>query len=218
MFFTPDEDAIYFLERYERNEFSVMFDELNEPISTELINKAIKELKSNKSGGPDMHINEFFVHGRDTHLPYLHKLFNKIFDSGYFPTTWSEGFVVPLQKKGSINDENNYRGITLLSTLGKLFTRILNMRLSNWAEHYYVYVEAQAGFRQNMSTLDNIFVLHGLLTHLLNKGKQLYCVFEDFSKAFDYVVRENLWSKLIKLGLRGKIFNIVKSIYSPTCQ
>ena len=67
------------------------------------------------------------------------------------------------KKKGNINDENNYRGITLLSTLGKLFTRILNYRLMNWTENYAVYVEAQAGFRANMGASDNIFVLHGLL-------------------------------------------------------
>ena len=76
--------------------------------------------------------------------------------------------------------------------LGKLFTRILNIRLSHWVENYYVYVEAQAGLRQNMSTLDNIFVLHGLLTHLFNQGKQLYCVFVDFKKAFDCVYRNGL--------------------------
>ena len=65
-----------------------------------------------------------------------------------------------------------------------------------------------------MSTVDNIFVLHGLLTHILNKGKQLYCAFIDSSKAYDYVVRDNLWFKLIKFGIRGKILNIIKSMYS----
>ncbi len=48
---------------------------------------------------------------------------------------------------------------------------------------------------------------------MINKGKKLYCAFVDFSKAFDYVVRENLWLKLIKLGVRGKMLNIIKSIY-----
>ena len=86
-----------------------------------------------------------------------------------------------------------YRGITHLSTLGKLFTRILNNRVTKWAENYAVYIEAHAGFRSNMSTVDNIFVLHRLLTHILNTGKQFYCAFIDFSKAFDYVVRDNLF-------------------------
>ena len=65
-----------------------------------------------------------------------------------------------------------------------------------------------------MSTVDNIFVLHGLISHILNQGEKLYCAFIDFIKAFDYVVRDNLWYKLIKLGLRGRILNIVKSMYA----
>ena len=65
-----------------------------------------------------------------------------------------------------------------------------------------------------MSTVDNNFVLHGLITHMLNSSKKLNCAFVDFTKAFDYVVKDNLWYKLVKLGLRGKILNILKSMYS----
>lgn len=92
-------------------------------------------------------------------MPFILSLFNRIYELGYFPDSWSEGFVVPLHKKGSLNDVNNYRGITLLSTLGKLFTRVLNNRLCTWAENYGVYIEAQAGFRTGMGTTDNVFVL-----------------------------------------------------------
>ena len=49
---------------------------------------------------------------------------------------------------------------------------------------------------------------------MLNTGKKLYCTFIDFTKAFDYVVRDNLWCKLITLGIRGKIVNIIKPIYA----
>ena len=101
--------------------------------------------------------------------------------------------------------------------MGKLFTRVINNRRSQWAEEYSVYIEAQAGFRLGMGTVDNIFVLHGLISHILNQGKHLYCAFVDFTKVFDYVVRDNLWAKLIKLGLRGNILNIIKSMYN-SCQ
>ena len=49
---------------------------------------------------------------------------------GNFPEKWSEGFIIPIFKKGDVNEVLNYRGITLLSTVGKLFTRILNNRLN----------------------------------------------------------------------------------------
>ena len=90
---------------------------------------------------------------------------------------------------------------------------MLNNRLKDWAENYHLLIEAQAGFRAGMSTTYNIFVLHGVISHLINQGKKLYCAFVDFTKAFDYVVRENFWYKMIN-GISGKILNVIKSIYS----
>ena len=94
-----------------------------------------------------------------------------------------------------------------------MFTRILNNRFYKWGENYNVFIEAQAGFRKGMSTVDNAFILHGLISHMLTQGKKLFCVFVDFIKAFDYVVRDNLWFKLIKLVIRGNMLNIIKSMY-----
>ena len=137
-----------------------MFQELNLPIHIVEVEKAIRELNINKSAGPDMYLNDFFINGKNVLVPYLLKLFNKLFDIEYFPESWSEGYVIPLHKKGSMNNENNYRGITRLSTLGKLFTRVLNTRLMDWADKYSVYIEAQAGFRPNMGTVDNVFLFY----------------------------------------------------------
>ena len=61
---------------------------------------------------------------------------------------------------------------------------MLNNRLSNWAEHYYILIEAQAGFRPGMGTVDNIFILHGLLTHYLNHGKKVILRFCGLYKGF----------------------------------
>lgn len=191
-----------------------MFEELNAEISFLEIQKAVKQLRNGASGGPDLFLNEFFKNGSDTLLKYIHTLFNKLFETGYFPDKWSDGFIVPIYKKGDKNEPANYRGITLLSTIGKLFTRILNNRLNDWAEEYHVYIEAQAGFRKNMGTTDNIFILNSLITHVLNQNEKLYCVFVDFTKAFDFVVRDILWYKLLKLGVRGRMLDIIKSIYS----
>ena len=110
-----------------------MFDELNIPISTNEIVKAFKELKNNRSGGPDHVINEFFKYGINYLETCLETVFNKCFEMGYFPLNWTEGYIVPLFKKGDQNQPENYRGITLLSTFGKLFTRILNNILSKLA-------------------------------------------------------------------------------------
>ena len=161
-----------------------------------------------------MLLNEFFTTARDFITPYLVVIFNAIFNSGIFPEAWTTGLLVPLHKKGSIHSTDNYRGITLLSVLGKIFTRVLNNRLTKWAEDYGIYVEAQGGFRQGRGTTDNIFILYNIINTSINSGKTLYTAFIDFSKAFDYVVRDNLWYKLLKLGVNGKMLNILKSMYS----
>ena len=98
--------------------------------------------------------------------------------------------------------------------MGKVFTRVLNNRLNSWAEAYGVYVEAQSGFRKNMSTIDNIFVLKSLISHFLNRNEYLYCIFIGFTKAFDYVVRDIIWYKLPNVEVRGRMLNIIKSIYN----
>ena len=191
-----------------------MFDELNRKIlRTELLT-AIKQLRNGVGSGPDLLLNEFFKNGSETLIHYLHILFNKLFQMGSFPEKWSKGIIIPIFKKGDVNVVSNYRGITLLSTLGKLFTRILNNSLNKGAEEYEVYIEAQAGFRKHMGTIDNIFVLNGLITHCINSSEYLYCCFVDFTKAFDYVQRDILWYKLIKIGVRGHMLDIIKSMYN----
>lgn len=74
--------------------------------------------------------------------------------------------------------------INLLSCVDKLLTRILNNRLYVWGEAYNVFIETQAGFRKGMSTVENVFIVHGLISHILNQGKKLFCAFVDFTKAF----------------------------------
>jgi len=64
-----------------------------------------------------------------------------------------------------------------------------------------------------MGTVDNICVLHGLISHMINNNKKLYCSFIDFSKAFDYVVTPNLWQISIRLGVIGKLLNVIRSMY-----
>ena len=108
------------------SENEIMFAELDRNITDAEIRKSIKQLKTGKSGGPDKLINEFLIYSSDTVVPYSQRLFNLLVDIGHFPDCWSEGYLAPTHKKGSLNNVENYRGITLLSVLGKLFTQFLN--------------------------------------------------------------------------------------------
>ena len=103
---------------------------INVPFTFEEISKHIKALKNNKSPGIDKILNEFIKHCPNELISVIVKLFNVILDSGIIPSDWTIGIIKPLYKnKGDINDINNYRGITRLSCLGKLFTSVINTRL-----------------------------------------------------------------------------------------
>ena len=79
---------------------------------------------------------------------------------------------------------SNYRGITLISCIGKLFTNILNERLNEWAEFNNIYSDTQFGFRKDRNTSDCLFVLHGLIEYVISKNKPFYCAFIDLKRAF----------------------------------
>ena len=213
-FYTADSDVIDEFNEMMNNEMHIMFEELNAPFELSDIENSVKQLKTGKCSGEDLMINELFIYGKDVLSPYLLKLFNFIFDSGCFPNMWSDGLLIALHKKGNYSNPENFRGITLLSALGKLFTRVVNNRLNMWAEQYSIYIEAQYGFRKGRSTTDCIFILQNVIDKFVQNNQRLYAFFIDYSKAFDYVVRENLWFKLMKCGIGGKMLKMIQSMYS----
>ena len=123
-----------------------------------------------------------------------------------------EGIIAPIFKGGNPDDANNYRGITLINILGKIYSQILLNRLNKWAEKEEKISENQFGFQKGKSTVDCIFTLHSILTKTLDAGEKLYCVFVDYEKAFDKVDRSLLWHKLLKEKVSSKLVKAVCSM------
>jgi len=190
------------------------FPELDLPISVEEVRNAIKHLKRNKSSGSDCMLNEYFLECSDILSAHLCDVFNGIFVSGFFPDKWTEGVIIPLHKKGSVNDVNNYRGITLVSCFSKLFTTILNKRIETFCNENTIISDAQFGFRKGYSTVDAIFILMSIVQNYLNENKRLYVIYVDMLKCFDSIYRNALWLKMFKSGIQGKLLRIVKDMYA----
>ena len=131
---------------------------------------SIRGLKSDKSPGQDEIPPLFFKHTHDIFMPLLVRLFNRLFNCGEFPLAWSCAIIVPLHKKGDINNPTNYRGISLLDIFGKIYTSVINRRLSFFANVYDLIDESHAGFRSGYSTIDNAFVLQSIISKLLSKN------------------------------------------------
>ena len=178
------------------------------------LEKAIQTLKTNKSPGYDQIINEFLKFNTPLFNKALVKIFNAIFHSGHFPTGWSIGEIVPIHKKGDLNNAENYRGITLLSCLGKLFTSILNNRLKEWSENNDIINQFQYGFRTQRSTVDAIYILQGIIDIFIHTSKPMYASFVDLKKAFDNTHQKALWYKMHVNNISTKVVNIIKDMYS----
>ena len=100
--------------------------------------------------------------------------------------------------------------ITLVSCLGKLFTAIINNRLSLLPDEINLISECQTGFRKGYSTIDNIFSLHAHISLYFSLGKNMFCSSKDFRKAFDSVEKRTL-TKLQKFVIHGKCFDFIKN-------
>ena len=147
--------------------------------------------------------------------PVLVVLFNKIFDLGEFPEQWAKSIICPIHKKGPLDDPNNFRGISLIDVLNKVFTNILNDRIHSWADTNHMIDEAQAGFRNGYSTIDNLFCLQSMAQKYVSKSKgRFYCLYVDFAKAFDTIDHSKLLTCLADRGVVGKLLKILKSMYS----
>ena len=188
--------------------------QMDDDITEDEIRSALRKLKSGKASGPDGISSDFYLHVCDIHLKFLLPLFNKIFSTGQYPECWSEALIFPLHKKGSTENTNNYRGISLLNVISKLYSTVINERLSNFCSQNGLIPEAQAGFRKGYSTIDNIFTLQSLVQkYLTRQGGRFYALFVHFSKAFDCIDRKKLLYLLLKKGIHGKMFSTLSSMY-----
>ena len=188
-------------------------DILDADITANEVAEAIKHTKGGRAPGADGILADMIRSASGLLLPYLLKLFNSIFQKSYFPKQWTESIIVPIHKKGTADDPNNYRGISLISNLSKIFMHVLKNRLQQWVEVNDVIGEEQAGFRKGYSTTDHIFVLHSLIQRYLSRHKKFYVAFVDFSKAFDTVDRQTLWLVLSQLGLTVRMGKMLQAIY-----
>ena len=185
----------------------------SEAITLEEVTKAVRKLKSGKAAGKDGIRGEWLrlkAAGISGEL-WLHRICQKSWESGLIPTDWDLATIVPLFKKGDSKVVTNYRGISLLSIPGKIYSRVLQKRVQMCTDGYLQ--EEQAGFRNGRSTSDQLFVVRMLLDKARDKNRNLYLAFVDLETAYDRVPRELMWETLSKYGVCEKLLLAIKSLY-----
>ncbi|UYV76240.1 F13A1 [Cordylochernes scorpioides] len=189
--------------------------ELDCEISLTEVTKEISKLGKNKATGLDEIPNEAIKYLLEEHTIYLRNLFNKILGTSQVPQQWTKTIIHPIFKNGDPDNPSNYRGISLISNLSKLFTSILKTRLNDWMERKSILAENQAGFRKGYSCQDHIFTLVSLIQMTLSRRRgKLYAFFIDLRKAFDTVPHHLLWKKLALNGLSCRFIKLIKNYYT----
>ena len=176
----------YFKELYEAEEPTPMGNYItnnNATVTEEEISGAMKKLKNRKAPGPDNITNEMIKYGGPEMIKYLKLLYNTILETSDIPKEWHKSITIPIFKKGQKTRPENYRGITLLNTAMKLFTKILKEKL----EAQITSREEQQGFRRNRSTTDAIFIIKQIKEKAIEFNTPAYVCFIDLTKAFDRV-------------------------------
>ena len=173
----------------------------------------MKQLKKNKATGCDNIPNEFLM--KSEFLVPLYRLFQTIFNAGLVPTIWGKCCITPIPKS-SMKDPFtplNYRDISLLSCVSKLYSRVINNRLTAYCNICDILVDEQNGFRKDRSCLDHIFSLSSIIKNRLLNNKPTFTCFIDMSKAFDWVNRDLLFLRLLQYGVDGKFYRTIKTLY-----
>lgn len=187
---------------------------LDQEITLSELELTLKSLKNAKAPGPDTLAGEFYKNLDARWQKSLLTLFNKTLTEEKTPESWAQTKICMIHKKGDRKDPNNYRCISLLNNITKIFTAILNQRLQSWVEERNIITDTQFGFRKGKSCIDAIFLLHSTISLNIRLPKRkVYATFVDLQKAFDSVTHSIMWNKLRNLGISTKIINVIKALY-----
>ena len=170
-------------------------------VDAQTLIKLVKFLKKGKAPGPDTIHNEVLRLGTTTSLfHHLARLFTSSIQLGYIPTAWKLATFCMLLKPDKLPSlTTSYRPISPISSIMKLFERVIKQRLRSHLEHIGFINKHQSGFRTAKSTDDHLFRLSQSIMESFNRGEHVVAAFLDVKQAFD-----NVWH----YGLRYKIFQL----------
>ena len=182
--------------------------------SLEEVQSMIQKLKSHRAAGVDEIAAEILKWGGDSVCSWLHRIITATWESEVAPADWKKALIVPVFKSGDASVLDNYRGISLLSIPGKVYSMIIGDRMKEWADEQLL--DVQSGFRPHRGCNDAIFSLRRVHEEALRQHRNVYTCFVDLSKAYDSIDRNLAWTILALRGVPDKIVNLLRDLHTDT--
>jgi hypothetical protein len=202
-----DNPMNYLLEYYKEP-----FDKIKwQYVSTHEIRNIIKSLKTKNTYGYDEISNRIIKLSAPYITSTLTYICNAVLSTGVFPDRLKYAIVKPIYKKGGKQDISNYRPISLLTSISKVFEKIIYDRLYAHLERNNILVQEQSGFRKHHSTEQAAFSLINSILTAMNNKQVVGGIFCDLHKAFDCVQHKILLDKLQLYGIDGKFKTLIES-------
>lgn len=176
----------------------------NIEVSKDRVSKLLSALDLNKSAGPDTLPALFLAKcARELSHPVT-ILFRRSLSDGVMPKLWKSALITPVHKKGAKNEVTNYRPISKLCLLAKIFERLVFDQM--YESFKNIIIPQQHGFVRARSTSSNLVTFLDYITVNMDRGNQIDTVYTDYSKAFDRLDHNILLRKLSALGIHGDLY------------
>ena len=185
---------------------------LDDPITYEEIETEMNKMNPDKACGPDGISPGLFKCLPVQWLMTILTLFNTIFRNHIYQKAWTVAKLFTVFKKGNRCLADNYRGISVISAIAKLYDMILCSRLKKW----FIPYREQAGAQEKRGCLEHIVTLRLLIDFAKRKKQTLFVTFVDFSKAYDMVPRKILFTIMKRLGCGTVMLLAINAMYQVT--